>query len=772
MDKCREAAATATRWLAIAMMLLALPQGLVSGASAQTRAATPATIAAIQVEGNERVDRETVLTYLTVQVGDPFDPKEINASLKELFATGFFATVELLQSQTGNVLIVRVKENPIINRVAFEGNKRLEDDALQAEVQLRARSIYTRAKVQADVQRLIDVYRRSGRFGATVEPKIIRLDQNRVDLVFEIDEGEITSVDRIVFIGNKHFSDSRLRSEILTTETAWWRFYTSADVYDPDRINVDQEQLRRFYLREGYADFRILSAVPELTPERTGFVITFTVDEGERYKFGKINVESKLPEVTAESVLPDLTVEPGDWYDASVVDDDVDIISDRLGERGFAFVDVRPSVKRDRENLLLDVTYSIGEGPRVYVDRININGNIRTQDRVIRREFRLAEGDAYNASKVRRSRERINNLGFFETVDVQTKPGSQPDRLELDVEVVEQSTGEVSFGAGFSTSDGPLADVGIRERNLLGKGQDLRVRLQVSGRRQQIDLGFTEPYFLDRELRAGFDIFRVEEDNTDESSFERDTTGGRLRFGYSFSEYLAQSWSYTLRSDDVRPAVDASQFIKDDAGKSTTSAIAHTLTFDNRDNRFSPNEGYVISTTNEIAGLGGSKRYLRNRVSAGIYYSVAPDYVVSLQGQAGHIIGIGKDVDVNERFNLGGDNFRGFATAGIGPRDLATQDALGGNVFGVGTVEMSFPLPLPNEFALKGRLFAEAGTVFGLDRDNLPGVADDNSIRATVGVGASWDSPFGPIRVDLGLPVVKETYDETQVFHFSFGTRF
>ncbi len=772
MDKCREAAATATRWLAIAMILLALPQGLVASASAQTRAATPGTIAAIQVEGNERVDRGTVINYLTVQEGDPFDPKEINASLKKLFATGFFATVELLQSQTGNILIVRVKENPIINRVAFEGNKRLEDDALQAEVQLRGRSIYTRAKVQADVQRLIDVYRRSGRFGATVEPKIIRLDQNRVDLVFEIDEGQITSVDRIVFIGNKHFSDSRLRGEILTTETAWWRFYTSADVYDPDRINVDQEQLRRFYLREGYADFRILSAVPELTPERTGFVITFTVDEGERYKFGKIDIESKLPEVTAESVLPDLTVEPGDWYDASVVDDDVDIISDRLGERGFAFVDVRPSVRRDRENLLLDVTYSIGEGPRVYVDRININGNIRTQDRVIRREFRLAEGDAYNASKVRRSRERINNLGFFETVDVQTKPSTQPDRLNLDVEVVEQSTGEVSFGAGFSTSDGPLADVGIRERNLLGKGQDLRVRVQVSGRRQQIDLGFTEPYFLDRELRAGFDIFRVEEDNTDESSFERDTTGGRLRFGYSFSEYLAQSWSYTLRTDDVRPAVDASQFIKDDAGKSTTSAIAHTLTFDNRDNRFSPNEGYVISTTNEIAGLGGSKRYLRNRISAGVYYSVAPDYVVSVLGQAGHIVGIGKDVDVNERFNLGGDNFRGFATAGIGPRDLATEDALGGNIFGVGTVELSFPLPLPNEFALKGRVFAEAGTVFGLDRDNLPGVADDNSIRATVGVGASWDSPFGPIRVDLGLPVLKETYDETQAFHFSFGTRF
>lgn len=772
MHKCRDAAITALRWLAIAILLLALPVGLATKASAQAQGAAPATIAAIEVEGNERVDRETVINYLTVQVGDPFDPAEINASLKELFATGFFATVELLQSPTGNVLIVRVKENPIINRVAFEGNDRLDDNSLQAEVQLRARSIYTRAKVQSDVQRLVDVYRRSGRFGATVEPKIIRLDQNRVDLVFEIEEGPITSVDRIVFIGNERFSDSSLRDEISTTETAWWRFYTNADIYDPDRINVDQEMLRRFYLQEGYADFRILSAVAELTPERTGFIITFTIEEGERYKFGEIDVESNLPEVTAESVLPELTVEPGDWYDASVVDDDVNIISERLGERGFAFVEVRPRVTRDRENLLLNVTYSIGEGPRVYVDRININGNIRTQDRVIRREFRLAEGDAYNAAKVRRSRERINNLGFFETVDIQTRPGSQPDRLELDVEVEERSTGEVSFGVGFSSSDGPLGDIGIRERNLLGKGQDLRLRLQVSGRRQQIDLGFTEPYFLDREMSAGFDVFRIEEDNTDESSFERDTTGGRLRFGYSFSEYLQQNWSYTLRTDDIRPANDASQFIKDDSGRSVTSAVAHTLTYDSRDDRFSPNDGYVLSTTNEIAGLGGTKRYMRNRVSAGIYYSVAPDYVLSVLGQAGHIFGIGEDVDVNERFNLGGDNFRGFSTAGIGPRDLATDDALGGNTFGVGTVELSFPLPLPDEYALRGRVFGEAGTLFGLDYDNLSGVADDKSLRATVGIGASWDSPFGPLRLDFGFPVLKETYDETQIFHFSFGTRF
>jgi len=772
MDRCRDIAIAALRWLAILVAAAVIATAVSGPARAQATAQAPATIAAIEVEGLQRVDRATVLSYMDVGIGDPFDPKAIDTSLKRLYGTGFFATIEMLQSTSGDALIVRVTENPIVNRVAFEGNKRIDDDAMQAEVQLRARSIYTRAKVQADVQRIVDIYRRSGRYGATVEPKLIRLDQNRVDLVFEIDEGPLTGVDRIVFIGNERFSDSRLRGQLTTVETAWWRFYTNADVYDPDRINFDQEQLRRFYLREGYADFKVLSAVAELTPERTGFVVTFTIEEGERYKLGQIDVESRLPEVAADTLLPVLTVEPGDWYDASIVDDDVNAINDHLGNLGFAFVDVRPRVKRDRENLTLDVTYTIGEGPKVYVDRINISGNVRTHDRVIRREIRLAEGDAYNASQVRRSRQRINNLGFFETVDVQTKPGSQPDRLELDVEVEEKSTGEVSFGAGFSTSEGPLADVGIRERNLLGKGQDLRLRVQVSGRRQQADIGFTEPYFLDRELAAGVDLFRIEEDNTDESSFERDTTGGRLRAGYSFSEHLTQSWSYTLRADDIRPASTASPHIQADSGEATTSSIAHTLTFDNRDNRFSPNRGYVISMTNELAGLGGSKRYFRNRLSAGVYYSIVPDLVVSAQGQAGHIIGIGQDVGVNERFNLGGESFRGFENAGIGPRDLNTDDALGGNIFGIGTLELSFPLGLPDEFALKGRVFAEAGSVFQLDQSNLAGVADDTAIRASIGVGTSWESPFGPIRVDLGFPVLKEDYDQEQFFHFSFGTRF
>jgi outer membrane protein insertion porin family len=752
------------------MLLMAAAVGC--AASAQTVADPAAVIQKIEVEGTQRVEQSTVISYLTVHVGDRFDPREINESLKKLFATGFFATVELFQAPGQNVLVVRVKENPIVNQVAFEGNKRIDDNALQAETQLRPRSIYTRAKIQADVQRIADIYRRSGRYGAKIEPKLIRLDQNRVDVAFEIDEGPLTSVSRIVFIGNKRFSDSTLRGEITTSETAWWRFYTSSDVFDPDRITFDEEKLRRFYLEEGYADFRVVSSVSELTPERDGFVVTFTIEEGERYRVGKVDITSELPEVPAENLLPSLAVAPGDWYDASAVDKDVDIVTDYVAERGFAFVQVRPNVVRDRDNLTVNLTYTIGEGPRVYVNRIDIEGNVRTKDKVLRREFRLAEGDAYSVSKVRRSKARLDNLGFFESVEIKNLPADQPDRVDLQVKVKEKSTGEISFGAGFSTNDGILGDIGIRERNLLGKGQDLRLRLQLSARRQQVDLGFTEPYFLDRELAAGFDVFHIQEDNTDESSFQSNTTGGRVRAGYSFSEHLSQTWAYTLRADDIRPANNASPYIMADGGKSSTSSISHTLSYDNRDNRFSPTRGYVVSLTNEVAGLGGSKRYVRNRANAGVYYSIVPDLVVSALGQAGHIFGIGQGVNINDRFTLGGDSFRGFQTAGIGPRDITTNDSLGGNFYSVGTLELSFPLGLPDEFAIHGRVFAEAGMLTGADEDGLPGVASDSAIRATIGIGASWTSPFGPIRVDFGYPVLKENYDKTQFFHFSFGTRF
>ena len=733
----------------------------------------------IRIEGSQRIDPETVQTYMTVKPGDPFDPAAVNESLKRLFATGFFTNIEIREADAGRTLIVRIQENPVVNLVAFEGNLRIDDDVLRTEVRTQPRSIYTRTKIQDDVERILNVYRRSGRFAATVEPKLIEQPQNRVDVVYEINEGPLTQVERIIFIGNEEFSDSELRDEILTLETRFWRFWSNSDVYDPDRLSVDEEALRRFYLREGYADFRVVSAVAELTPSKAGFVITFTVDEGARYKFGSIDIESQLPQVEAETLLPVVQAEPDEWYNADILRSDVDAIADRIGEAGFAFAEVRPDARPDRTNRVINLTYRIGQGPRVFVNRIEIQGNVRTEDKVIRREFRLSEGDPFNSAKLRRSRERLQNLGFFETVRTETSPATQDDRIDIIVKVEEKSTGELSFGAGFSSADGPIADASIRERNLLGKGQDLRLGVRVSARVQTIDLSFTEPYFLDRRLSAGFDIFSTETDNSDESSFEVNSLGFTLRSGYAISEFLRQSWSYGLRQDDFTSGANASPFIALEDGVQSRSVVTHSLSWDTRDNRFNPTKGFVLNMSNEFAGLGGTQRFLKNSLTGAWYTEVLPDIVLSVVGRSGAVLGVSQDTSILDRFNLGGQRLRGFASSGVGPRDLTTDDALGGNYYYTGTVEVEFPLGPLEELGMRGRVFGEAGSLFGLDQErvtdsagNVVVAANDASIRASVGVGVSWTSPFGPVKVDFGFPLMKESYDETQTLFFSFGTRF
>lgn len=761
----------------LAVFVAAPPLSALAQPAAQQNPAR--TINVIKVEGTQRIDPETVRTYMTLQPGDRFSPSAVNESLKRLFATGFFSTIEILEGADGRSLIVKVEENPVISRVAFEGNLRIKDEDLRPEVQTTPRSIYTRSKVQADVQRILDVYRRSGRFAATVEPKLIKQPQNRVDVVFEVQEGPLTQVQRIVFIGNKKFSDSELRDEILTTETRFWKFWSTSDVYDPDRLSVDQQALRKFYLSEGYADFRVQSAVAELTPSKQGFILTFTVEEGERYRFGTIEVESKIPAIEASTLLPLIESKPGEWYNADLINLDIDAMTDRTGEAGFAFVDIRPQARPDRTNRVVNLVYQIGEGPRIYINRIDIEGNIRTEDKVIRREFRLSEGDPFNTSKLRRSKQRVSNLGFFESVTTETKPSEQADQTDILVKVEEKSTGELSFGVGFSTQDGPIGDASIRERNLLGKGQDLRLGLRISGRTQTIDLGFTEPYFLDRRLSAGFDIFKTDEDNTDESSYELNSLGFRLRSGYALTEHTRQNWTYGFTSSELNAGSQASAFIYDAEGQSTTSSITHSITWDTRDDRFSPTEGWVLGMSNEFAGLGGSETFIKNQFTAAWYTEVIPDVVFSLSGRAGGIMGIGQDTSVVQRYTLGGDRFRGFEVAGVGPRDPNTGDAIGGNYYYTGTVEVEFPLGIAEELGIRGRVFGEAGSLFGLDtstvidRSGNPVTAlDDASLRASIGAGVSWASPFGPVRVDLGFPILKESYDKTQTVFFSFGTRF
>lgn len=742
---------------------------LAAGLSPLAAQGQSATIREIVVEGAERIEASTVKSYLLLQEGDLFDPARIDRSLKSLFATGLFVDVAL--QRQGDTLIIKVVENPVINRIAFEGNDVIDDEGLEAEVTLRPRIIYTRSKIQSDVKRILTLYRRRGRFAAQVEPKVIRLAQNRVDVVFEISEGELTEIRSIRFLGNREYSDSRLREVIRTKQSRWWRFLTADDVYDPDRLTLDREVLRRFYLNNGFADFRVLSAVAELTPDRKDFFITFTLEEGARYAFGDIGVEARLRDLQPEQLKGVIEIETGDWYGADVVDKSIDDLTDQIGTLGYAFVDVRPRIKRDREQRTIDVTFEINEGPRVFIERIEIEGNVRTIEEVIRREFKLVEGDAFNSARLRRSRRRIQNLNFFETVNVERLPGSAPDKTVIRVEVEEKSTGQISLGAGFSTDQGPVGDFGFSERNLLGRGQDLSLSARLAARRSEINLSFTEPYFLDREVAAGFDVFRFTQDLQTESSFDQKSTGGAIRAGYPITEHLRQFWKYGLKLQEITElGSQASRFVREQEGKETISEVSHTLVYDRRDSRIDPTDGYFVRVINDLAALG-SVQHLRNRLEGGHYFPLADQWVLGLTAETGYIVGIGEDVRLLSRFFIGGDDLRGFANRGVGPRDINSDDALGGEWMYTGTIQLSFPLGLPAELGLKSRVFVDFGSSGGLNASG-PEVSDTGSVRMSLGTGVVWSSPVGPIGIDIGIPVLKESFDDTENVRVNFGASF
>jgi len=725
----------------------------------------------IRIEGNQRVENGTILSYMVIKPGDPYDPARVDRSLKALYGTGLFADVTI--HTEGDILIVHVVENPIINRLAFEGNSRISDETLQQEIQSRPRVVYSRARVERDVTRILELYRRSGRFAATVQPKVIQLPENRVDLVFEINEGGVTLIEKINFVGNHAFGDDTLKGVIITKETRWYRFFSTDDTYDPDRLSFDRELLRRYYLKNGYADFRVVSAVAELAPNRDRFFVTFTVDEGKRYRFGKVAVETHLRDLDVNELRKLVTTKEGKWYNAEAVESVIDDMTDFAGRYGYAFVDIQPDVKRNAEAGTIDLTYVVNEGRRVYVEKIDINGNTRTLDKIIRREMRLIEGDAFNTARLRLSQQKIRNLGFFEKVEVDNVPGSAPDRTVVKVNVEEKSTGELQIGAGYSTTEGVLGNFSVRERNFLGRGQDVNLTLMLSQRTQQIDLAFTEPYFLDRNISAGFDIFDINRNNQTQSSYDQDSLGVTLHAGYLITENLRHTWHYTVRRDNITNIdANASVFIKDQAGQTLTSEIGQQLLYDKRNDRFDPTDGYYIQFGTDYAGIGGDVDYTRATAQIGYFYPFAADWTGNITGRAGKIIGLnGQPVRIADRFFLGQESLRGFALSGIGPRDSSTSDALGGNEFYDASFELGFPIGLPKAFGITGHAFLDAGTVTGVDESG-PTILDTGTIRASVGGGISWRSPFGPVRVDLGFPIKKEPFDKTEIIRFNFGTKF
>ena len=739
-------------------------------ARATTELGQAAYVRDIIVQGTERIEPGTVKSYLLIAQGDRFDVQRIDRSLKSLFATGLFKDVSIRRQ--GDVLIVQVVENPVINRIAFEGNDVVDTEILNSEISLRPRIIYTRSKVQADVKRLLTLYRFKGYFAVSVEPKIIQLPQNRVNLLYEISEGQETEVRSVRFVGNREYNDRQLRKVVETKEAVWYRVLSTSTVYDPDRVTLDRELLRRFYLSEGFADFRVNSAVAELTPDRKDFFITYTVDEGVRYALGDIKVVAQLRDLKTEQIQSVVELEKGDWYDITEVDDAVDAITDKVGELGYAFVDVRPQVARNRKTKQIDISFEVKEGARVFVERIDISGNVRTLDKVIRREFRLVEGDAFNSAKLRRSRQRLKDLAFFETVKLQQIPGSTPDKAIVKVEVEEKSTGSISIGAGFSTSAGAVAEFGLRERNFLGRGHKVALKVTAATERSQIDFSFTEPYLMDREIMAGFDVFHVRQDLQDTSSIDTSRSGFKLRAGYLITEELSQRWQYTVRKekiDDV--SSNASPLIQSNIGVEYVSEVGHTITLDERDSRINSTEGYVLSLTTDLAGLGGTLKHLRNTASSGYFYPIADEWVFHIGGKAGYVAGLGEDVHLQERYFIGGDDLRGFGSAGVGPRDGSTNDALGGEWMYTGTVMLTFPLGLPAEFGITGRIFTDFGSS-GKIHPSDSNTKDTGSLRASSGFGLTWVSPLGPLGMDTGFPLAKEDFDVTETFRVNFGAQF
>ena len=772
---------------------------LSNAASAQEAPQAPTVIRSVQVQGNQRVEANTVASYLLFARGDPYSEERIDMSVKTLYATGLFADVQIQPSPEGNILI-QVVENPIINRVILEGNKSLKSDKITDEIEAEPRAIFTRSNVQEDVQRIIELYRQSGRFAANVVPKVVQQPQNRIDLIFEITEGPVTGVKRINFIGNNEYSDRKLRGEIATEESIWYKFFASNDNYDPGRLEFDREQLRTYYTDRGFADFRVVSAVAELTPDQEDFYITFTLDEGEEYRWGEISVDTELETLNKALLRRLVPIKSGEIYRASDVESAIDTLTFAAGTSGFAFVDIQPEIKRNRDDKTVDLVFNMVEGPRVYIERIDIVGNTTTLDYVIRREMELVEGDAFNRILLDRSRNRVRALRFFEEVEITESQGSSADRAIVEVNVTEQPTGELSFSAGFSSADQFLVDLSITQRNLRGRGQLMRFVIRASSNRREIDLRFTEPRFLGRNLAAGIELFDVTIDFLDEAGFRQSRTGGQISLGFPLTEHTSLTARYSLRTESVQvPGLNCASILANpiassqnnlclQEGNRLSSIGGFTFGWDRRNDPITPTRGFDVRMSQDFAGIGGEVKYLRTDIRANFYRGLFRNVIASGKLFGGYIQGWGGDpVQVNDRFFKGSFDFRGYENAGIGPRVIQTDtvtgqvrrgQSLGGNAYGLAATEVSFPLFIP---ALQGSIFAEAGTVGLLDDrfkfETVDGnirteTVDDLSIRAMLGASVYWESPFGPIRFDFTKPLRQFDYDERASFQFTTRTRF
>jgi outer membrane protein insertion porin family len=827
------------RGLAVNCLILA---GILVGASCVTVASSGVAVAqsasSIVVEGSRRVEADTIRSYFKPGPGGRLGPEQEDEALKALLTTGLFADVRI--SHSGGRIVVTVVENPVINRVAFEGNKKAKDEQLTAEVQSKPRGTLSRPTVQADVQRIIEIYHRSGRFDVSVDPKIIELPNNRVDLVFEIKEGNKTGVKDIRFVGAHAFSSGRLKNIIKTSESNFLSFLQTTDIYDPDRVEADRDLLRRFYLKHGYADVRIVSAVGEYDPSKKGFVVTFTIDEGAQYRVGKVDVLSNVHAIDPGSLRAQVKLGPGSVYNADLVEKSVEAMTIAAAKSGYAFATVRPRGDRNFETKTINLAFVVEEGARAYIERINIRGNTRTRDYVIRREFDLSEGDAYNRALIDRAERRLKNLNYFKTVKITNEPGSAPDRVVVNVDVEEQPTGEFSISGGYSTADGLIAEVSVADRNLMGRGNYAKASLTYGQYVKGFDLSFVEPYLFGYRMAGGIDLFARQNLANNYVSYDSQTIGTNLRLGFAITEEIAFQPRYSFYQQKITlpdqyndcqfssntpgnggPGVnptneangsdlfvnvpygcyqngEASLAVRKElaAGPVNTSLVGYTVSYNTLDNNRFPTSGLYTELKQDFAGVGGDVNFIRTTAEARNYYEVFSDVVSVVKLQAGNISPWGgQSLRMLDQFQMGPNLVRGFAPAGIGPRDLTigtTNDALGGSLFWGVSLEAQTPLYfLPKDIGIKIAAFADAGNVWDYQGPTSWSVTGETlqvgldgvgKIRSSVGVGLLWDSPLGPLRFDLAYPITKycatgsdnvtQICDRTQVFRFSGGTKF
>lgn len=788
--RARSAAIVSSLALALGMSLAA-PMA----ASAQTAATSGQVVTSIVVTGNERIPAETVKQYLPIHVNDRVGEAELSAAIQALNRSdlGLFNSRSTAVTIDNGVLTVKVEENPIINSVTFEGNKAISTDKLRQEITIRPRATFTSAKVQADVSRITELYRQKGRITATVTPKIVELPEKRVDLIFEIVEGGKTGVEDVNFLGNSQFSDNDLKDVVATKKSSLLTFFNGNTNYDPDRIEYDREQLRSFYRNRGYYDFKVVSAVAELNANTSNFDVTYTVDEGQRFRFGKVSVQTELQKLNGAVLQPLVPIRSGEIYSDSKISAAVDALTFAAGSAGFAFVDVRPRYVANRENHTIDVVFDVQEGPRVYINHIDIVGNSRTRDEVIRRNLEVAEGDAYNQVLIDRSTTNLRALQFFKDVTIEREEtdDANPDRTNLKVTVTEQPTGELSVAAGYSSYEKITLDLGISERNFRGRGQQVAVNISTGEIQKQISASFTEPRFLGRDLSAGVSLYTYRYNDTQQVDFTTASTGGRLSLGFPLTNYASFEGHYALKHDTV--SVDntgcasggISVVLCLQRGSALDSEVGYTIKLDRRNDQIKPTAGFYVQFGQDLAGVGGDVNFLKSEGEGGYYYNLTHGFVFGLTGEFGYIDGWNGDrVRINDRYFRGGGNFRGFDTAGIGPRDNSASGAgaaLGAKLYAQGSLDLSVPTLLPDKWGITASLFTDFGTAGMLDDEDKqsvipglanPGIHDDLGLRAAAGVSVTWKSPIGPVRFDFSHVLRKEPYDRTKVFQFTQVRKF